>query len=164
MGYANPFFCWGAERAVAASRTAGVDGWIVPDVPTEEANLFTRHLTPAGVAWIPLVAPTTDVHRAQMIVATLRPPFVYYVSVTGVTGARSEFPAAWAAPLDAMRAQCAAPFVVGFGISSVALAREAAAHSDGVVVGSALIDRLASDGTDGPARVAEFLAELRAVV
>lgn len=166
MGYANSFFRMGPKQAAAASREAGVHGWIVPDVPTEEAELFAGPLRDEGLDWIPLVAPTTPVDRAGWIIAQTRPPFVYYVSVTGVTGARRGFSEGWADPLDAMRAAVGAdvPFVVGFGISSPELAREAAGHAAGVVVGSALIDRLAEAPQGGPERVGRFLESLRQAI
>lgn len=164
MGYANPFFRYGLERAAAASAAAGVHGWIVPDVPTEESSRFRTAIEPHGVAWIPLVAPTTPLERAVWIVHETKPPFVYYVSVTGVTGARTGYAPGWAEPLDAMRAASTTPFVVGFGISSPALAREALAHADGVVVGSALIDRMTAAAQDPAAAVAAFLRTLAEVM
>lgn len=164
MGYANPFYRFGPEAAAKASAEAGVHGWIVPDVPTEECALFRGPLRNYGLDWIPLVAPTTSPERAAWIVGETTPPFVYYVSVTGVTGARSGLPEGWAAPLDAMRARSSTPYVVGFGISSGALAAEAAAHAEGVVVGSALIDRIAVGNTEAEARVEAFLRDLREAV
>jgi tryptophan synthase alpha chain len=164
MGYANPFYRYGPEAAARDSAAAGVHGWIVPDVPTEECALFRDPLRAHGLDWIPLVAPTTSAERAAWIVGETTPPFVYYVSVTGVTGARSGFPDGWSAPLDAMRGVASAPFVVGFGISSGPLAAEAAAHAEGVVVGSALIDRIAAAGAAAPAQVESFLRELREAI
>lgn len=164
MGYANPFFQYGIEEAAAESATAGVDAWIVPDVPVEESPLFLTPLRAHGLTLVPLLAPTTPTERAKRIVETMRPAFAYYVSVTGVTGARKGFPPGWHEPVDAMRAGGEVPFVVGFGVSSGELAREARAHADGVVVGSALVDRIAAGGEDVAERVRAFVDELREAV
>lgn len=162
MGYANPFFCFGLRAAAEASADSGVDGWIVPDAPYEEAWRFREHLSAFGVAFVPLLAPTTPIARAAAIVNDLQPPFAYYVSVTGVTGVRAGFEAGWHAPLDALRAEAETPVIVGFGIGDGAAAKAAGQHADGVVVGSALVQRL-SQATDAAA-IAPFIDELRAAL
>jgi len=161
MGYANPFYQMGLDQAAVRSAEAGVDAWIVPDVPFEESRPYAEALGQHGLGFVPLLAPTTPTERAEQIVAKLAPPFVYYVSVTGVTGARKGFTDGWHTPLDALRARTERPFAVGFGISSPQLAAEACAHAEGAVVGSAIIDRLAEGGVEA---AAAFVAELREAI
>ncbi len=165
MGYANPFFRYGIERSARRSAASGVGGWIIPDVPYEESARFREYLDPNGVAFVPLLAPTTPVARAHQILAGLDTPFAYFVSLTGVTGARKGLPDNWHEALDEFRVDGGVPFVVGFGISSGEIAAEAFGHADGVVVGSAVIDRaVGSDPEHRVESVKELVAEIRAAI
>ncbi|RMF17043.1 MAG: tryptophan synthase subunit alpha [Candidatus Dadabacteria bacterium] len=161
MGYANPFHHYGLAETARRSADAGVDGWIVPDVSWEESWRFREHLNANGVAWIPLIAPTTGPQRAAEMLADTRPPFAYYVSVTGVTGVRSGLPEGWDEPYRAIREAAGTPIVLGFGIGNRDSAAGAAAVADGVVVGSAIVSRAATEPADA---VATFVRELRDVV
>jgi len=140
-----------AERAAAA----GVDAVLTVDLPIDELAELAEPLAAKGVAVIPLVAPTSTPERIARLGA-LAPPFVYYISMTGVTGSKAAAPVD-PARLSAIRTAAKAPVAVGFGIRTPADAARFAAIADGVVVGSALVER--SGG--GPAHVAELVTALR---
>lgn len=145
MGYLNPLLAFGEERFFHACRAAGVDGVILPDLPPEEGEELRAHADAAGVAIVPLLAPTSDGSRVE---AALRNAagFVYYVSVTGVTGARAELPLDLAERVTALRRASTLPVAIGFGISSAEQARRLAPLADGLVVGSAIAERLTGPG------------------
>ena len=138
MGYVNPIESLGAVPFARALREAGLSGAIVPDLPMEEAGPLREALAAEGLDLIPLVAPTTGPERMQQIAATAR-GFLYYVSVTGVTGARASLPEDLAARLTALRRVSPAPVAVGFGISKPEQAAALKSQADGVVVGTALV-------------------------
>jgi tryptophan synthase alpha chain len=138
MGYMNPIERMGMAEFVRALQQAGIAGAIVPDLPLEEAGPLRTELAEAGLDLVPLVAPTTGPERAAAIAREAR-GFLYYVSVTGVTGARSELPPELAARLRELRALSKVPVAVGFGISRPEQARALRGLADGVVVGSALV-------------------------
>jgi tryptophan synthase alpha chain len=155
FGYYNPIFVRGEERTVRDAREAGVDGMLVVDLPVDEAATL-RDLAGEVMSVVPLLTPTSSPARvaATKAAVTAHPPgFVYYVSLTGVTGA-AEAPLAEAGARAAeLRAELGVPVVVGFGVDSPAKARAAthprsaghpATGSDGVVVGSALVRLVAS--------------------
>ena len=146
MSYLNPLLALGLERVVERLVRAGVAGLIVPDLPLEEAPPFRAVLERAGVALIPLVAPTTEErHLARL--AELDCGFVYCVSVTGTTGTRARLPAELPGQLRRVRAATRLPVVAGFGISTPEQVRDVCAHCDGVVVGSRLVQAI-RDGED----------------
>ena len=159
FGYYHPIFVMGPAVFAARAAAAGVDAVLTVDLPIDELDELAAPLAAAGVAVIPLVAPTSTPDRIARL-ARLAPPFVYYISLTGVTGARL------AAPVDperlaAIRVASGAPVAVGFGIRTPADARRFAAIADGVVVGTALVDQVAAGGAAGaPARVAALVGEL----
>ena len=138
MGYMNPIERMGTAGFVRALQQAGIAGAIVPDLPLEEAGPLRTEMLQAGLDLVPLVAPTTGPERAAAIEREAR-GFLYYVSVTGVTGARSELPPELAARLRELRALSKVPVAVGFGISRPEQARALRGLADGVVVGSALV-------------------------
>ena len=138
MGYMNPIEAMGSRAFAKALRDAGLCGAIVPDLPLEEAEPVRADLAAEGLDLVPLVAPTTPRERAARIAATAR-GFLYYVSVTGVTGARAALPEDLEARLVELRAVSAAPVAVGFGISRPEHAAALKGKADGVVVGSALV-------------------------
>ncbi len=148
MGYLNPLLSYGEARFARDAKKAGIAGAIIPDLPSEEAVGFSSLLREQGLAFVPLVAPTTPNERATQI-AQLADGFVYYVSVAGVTGARSALPADLAVRIAGVRAAVTpAPLAVGFGISTPEQARQVGSLADGVVVGSALVRALHEGGPD----------------
>jgi tryptophan synthase alpha chain len=120
MGYMNPVERMGTTAFARALAQAGISGAIIPDLPLEEAAPLRNELAAAGIDLVPLVAPTTGPERAAAIAREAR-GFLYYVSVTGVTGARSELPADLTARLRELRALSGVPLAVGFGISRARL-------------------------------------------
>jgi tryptophan synthase alpha chain len=144
FGYANPFFRYGYERLCADAAGAGVDGMLVVDLPFEEADELRVHMAAHGLAFIPLIAPTTPPARAARILDGAG-GFVYYIMVTGVTGARDTVAADLAGHTRALRALTDLPIAAGFGVRDGAQARRAAEAADAVVVGSALVNA-ARDG------------------
>lgn len=166
MGYANPIYAMGEEGFAAACREVGVDGVIIPDLPPEEgAELFER-CRAAGIDPVLLAAPTTTPERMAMLTRETR-GFLYYVSLTGVTGARAALSGGIEAGVRLAReSEASPPICVGFGISTPDHAAEVARYADGVVIGSAIVDRVeASDSrSDAIDRVSRYVAEMKAVL
>jgi len=162
MGYVNPLLSYGEERFLADAQAAGVDALIVPDLPPEEAEELREKARARGIALVHLLAPTSTAARRRQACATAG-GFVYLVSVTGVTGARAELPAELPALLASVRAESPVPVVVGFGVSEPAQARALGPLADGVVVGSAIVRRIAQGGSRAvrAGRVRRFVASLR---
>jgi tryptophan synthase alpha chain len=165
MGHANPFYAMGEHGFVAAAADAGVDGIIVADLPPEEGSSLYAKAEAAGIDGVLLAAPTTSTARAAMLTARTR-GFLYYVSLTGVTGARRKLAADLEAEVRRVRGQSDIPVCVGFGVSTPEQARAIAAYADGVAVGSALVDRIAAAATPAAAveSAAAFVAELKAAL
>jgi tryptophan synthase alpha chain len=143
MGYYNPLLRYGVARACADLAAAGGDGWIIPDMPPEESAELHAAAAAHGLDLIMFVAPTTPDKRIAEIAAQAS-GFIYVVSLTGVTGARSSLSANLGAVLERVRRVSDLPLVVGFGISSAAHVAEVSRIADGAIVGSALIARLES--------------------
>jgi tryptophan synthase alpha chain len=137
FGYFNPIFRYGCERLCADAKRAGVDGLLVVDLPPEEAAELASPAHAQGLDLIYLLAPTTPLERSRMIAASAT-GFLYYVSVTGVTGARSALAFDLEQKVTALKTVTGLPIGVGFGISTPEQAREVARFADAVVVGSAL--------------------------
>jgi len=162
FGYYNPIFRYGPERLAADARRAGVDGLLVVDLPPEEAGELWRPARAAGLDLIFLLAPTSDEHRVRAVLRRAS-GFVYYVSMTGVTGSRAITPTDVRATLEWMRTRCRLPIGVGFGITSAAEAAAVAAFADAVIVGTSIM-RLVEEhqhATDLPQRVGAFVRELK---
>jgi tryptophan synthase alpha chain len=140
MGYLNPILAYGLERFVADSTAAGVDGFIVPDLPPEESGDLEAACQHHELALIHLVAPTSPPERVALVSERAR-GFIYLVSVTGITGARATLPPDLAAFVARVRAVTTLPLAVGFGIQSPEQARAVGRLADGVIVGSALVER-----------------------
>jgi tryptophan synthase alpha chain len=156
MCYANPLVARGAERFAGELAERGISGLIVPDLPLEEADEVRAACDGAGVALVPLVAPTSTDGRLAQIGARAR-GFIYTVSVTGTTGERAAGGGDAAALLARVKAASPVPVALGFGISTPdQAAAAAAAGADGVIVGSRLV-RVATEAVDAgedPARAA----------
>lgn len=141
MGSFNPVLAMGTARFLERARSAGVDGLIISDLPLDEAGDFSQAAQQHGIDVILLAAPTTSKERLVALGKATR-GFLYFVSVKGVTGQRTELPSDLPARLDAVREASPVPVAVGFGISTPDQARALAAHADAVVVGSALVQAI----------------------
>ncbi len=166
MGYLNPILSYGVTRFCVDAQAAGVDGLIVVDLPSEEADLLLPDATAHGLDLIRLVAPTTDVDRLPKVLDGSS-GFVYYVSITGITGTRSASAESLAAAIPLVRRATNLPIAIGFGVRSPAQAAEAVRVADAAVVASALIETLAGSldekGRAGPDTVRLVLDQVRAL-
>jgi tryptophan synthase alpha chain len=141
MGYYNPIYIYGVDRFLSHAKAAGVDGLIVVDLPPEEDEELCLPALKAGLNFIRLATPTTDDKRLPKVLSNTS-GFVYYVSMTGITGAVLPDTGGIAAAVARIKRHTALPVAVGFGVKTAAQARAVAAGADGVVVGSALIEAL----------------------
>ncbi len=141
MGYYNPIYIYGVEHFLADAKSAGVDGLIVVDLPPEEDDELCVPALRAGLNFIRLATPTTDDKRLPAVLANTS-GFVYYVSVTGITGSASADSKVVGEAVARIKRHTRLPVCVGFGIRTPEAARAIAANSDGAVVGSALVDAL----------------------
>ncbi|OGP70352.1 MAG: tryptophan synthase subunit alpha, partial [Deltaproteobacteria bacterium RBG_13_58_19] len=158
MGYYNPILQYGLERTAKEAKRLGVDGFIIPDLPLEEAAPWRRAAVAAGLAPIFLAAPTSGAARIKKA-GRLTRGFLYYVSVTGITGARQALPGELVAALKEVRALVKCPLAVGFGISTPEQVQGLAPYVDGVVVGSAIVQRVAKlKGAELIKEVGDFIA------
>lgn len=163
MGYFNPVFRYGAERFAHDAAAAGVDGLLLVDLPPEEADEVHGALQAAGLRLITLLAPTTPPSRRGRLAAAGE-GYLYYVSMTGVTGSKTVDAAAIAEEVTALREQSPVPVAVGFGITTPADAAAIGRFADGVVVGSALVRIIETRGRDADLlpEVRRFIAGLKA--
>ena len=156
MGYYNPMLAYGLARLAAEAAQAGADGFIVPDLPPEEAAEMEAALGEHGLPLVRMLAPTTPPERAARVLAGAK-GFMYLVSLTGVTGARSEVAAGLEAFVARTRAMAGdLPLCVGFGISTPEQAGAVGALADGIIVGSACVKAL--ENAADPGREAEAFA------
>jgi tryptophan synthase alpha chain len=170
MGYYNPIYIYGVERFLADARAAGVDGLIVVDLPPEEDTELCLPALKAGLNFIRLATPTTDDKRLPAVLANTS-GFVYYVSITGITGAAAPDAGRVAAAVARIKRHTALPVAVGFGVKDAASAAAIARGAQAVVVGSALVEKVRSSldaaGKATPATaaaVANLVTELAAGV
>jgi tryptophan synthase alpha chain len=162
MGYFNPVFRYGAAKFAGDAAAAGVDGILLVDLPPEEAGEFMTAAAAAGLDVISLLTPTSDEKRIDKV-ARRGSGFIYYVSVTGVTGARQNVADSLFGKVTEIRSRSALPVAVGFGISDPAQAARVAGVADGVVVGSAIVKLFEEfSGNDLKKRVRGFVADLKA--
>ena len=162
MGYYNPILAYGVEKFVNDAADAGADGFIVPDLPPEEAYELKRAAEQRGLAVILFLAPTSNRRRIELVVSEAV-GFIYMVSVAGVTGARSKVNEDLAQKVTYLQAKSKLPVAVGFGISAPGQAAEVASYADGIIVGSALIDAV-DRASNKPAAAAEFVRSLESVL
>jgi tryptophan synthase alpha chain len=166
MGYYNPILAFGLEHFCEAAAIAGISGLIVPDLPPEEAEPLLLSANRAGICLIFLVTPTSTAERLARVAAAAerqQSGFVYCVSLSGVTGARSELPAHLPDFLARVRAQIHLPLAVGFGVSTPAHVAALAEMADGAVIASKLIDMLDHAPTgQGVAETVRYFETLRA--
>ena len=141
MGYYNPIYIYGVDRFLVDARSAGVDGLIVVDLPPEEDEELCLPALKAGLNFIRLATPTTDDKRLPAVLANTS-GFVYYVSITGITGSAAPDPGQVTAAVSRIKRYTRLPVAVGFGVRTAEQAAAIAAGADGVVVGSALVSAL----------------------
>jgi tryptophan synthase alpha chain len=170
MGYYNPIYIYGVGKFLADAKTAGIDGLIVVDLPPEEDEELCLPALKAGLNFIRLATPTTDDKRLPAVLANTS-GFVYYVSITGITGMAAPDTSAVTAAVTRIKRHTKLPVAVGFGVKSAEQARTIAQGADGVVVGSALIDVLRATldangkaGTNSVDAVTRLVASLAAGV
>ncbi len=170
MGYCNPLFQYGVEKFARDAADAGIDGTIIPDLPIDEAGEWAKAARENNICNIFLVAPNTPDARMKKI-AKASKGFIYYVSVTGITGARSDLPPELSQGLSHVRNLTSKPVAVGFGISEPGQVEMLSAVADGVIVGSAIVRIIEehlienengySAGPDTVKRVGEFVHGLK---
>lgn len=158
MGYFNPLMTYGLQRFAHDAAQAGASGFIIPDLPPEEAGEFAGYCVENGLALIPMLSPNSTPERIKQVTAHAQ-GFVYLVSVTGVTGARDSLPPDLEAYIRRVRELTGLPLAVGFGISRPEQAQSVAQIADGIIVGSALVRTM---GSGGPTAVRDLAASLRA--
>jgi tryptophan synthase alpha chain len=141
MTYYNPVFALGEDRFIRLAVACGVDGVIIPDLPFDEGKNFTLKAAKAGLHNISFVSPVTSPSRIKLISRKSR-GFIYYISLTGVTGMRGSLPAGLKKNIALIKRSTKTPVCVGFGVSNAALAKEAGRACDGVIVGSAIVSRI----------------------
>jgi tryptophan synthase alpha chain len=158
MGYYNPIYSRGVDRFLADAKAAGIDGLIVVDLPPEEDAELCLPAQAAGLNFIRLATPTTDAKRLPKVLQNTS-GFVYYVSVTGITGAAAAVATDVAPEVARIKRSTDLPVIVGFGITTPEQARSIASVADGAVVGSAIVKDI---GAGMP--VAEILTRIKALV
>ena len=157
MGYYNPIYHYGVDKFIAEAKQVGVDGLIIVDLPAEEDGELCLPAMQAGLNFIRLATPTTDDKRLPHVLNNTS-GFVYYVSITGITGAAAPQQQAVADNIARIKQQTQLPVCVGFGIRTPEQAAALAASSDGVVVGSALVDVIAETAENRADTVKQVLA------
>lgn len=158
MGYANPILAYGTARFVQDAAQAGANGFIVPDLPPEEAGELEVLCQQHGLALTYLLSPNSSEARIKLVTRKTT-GFTYLVSVTGITGARAALPLALGNFVRRVRAQANGPLAVGFGISTREQVQAVGELADGVIVGSALI-RAVGDAADKPEAAYRFVREI----
>lgn len=160
MGYANPMTIRGADWFAAQCQSAGIDGVICVDIPPEEDEELGPALRAAGISLIRLATPTTDAARLPAVLDGAS-GFLYYVSVAGITGLQQAAQGNIEAAVARLKAATDLPVAVGFGVRTPAQAAAIGAVADGVIVGSAIVDLIATHGVNSAGPVRDFIAALR---
>jgi tryptophan synthase alpha chain len=159
MTYFNPVFKYGVEDFVGNARVAGVDGVIIPDLPPDEAKNFIRLSRKASLDTIFLLAPTSTDERIRKV-SKASSGFIYYVSMTGITGANLSLDGSMETLISSIRKFTDKPIAVGFGVSTPDEASMVSKLADGVIVGSAIVKRL----HEAPDELKDYLASLREAI
>lgn len=162
FGYFNPIFAYGTQKFAKAAAKAGVDGVLVVDLPPEEAHELRQYSDGAGIDFISLIAPTTGAVRERQIAGSAT-GFLYYVSITGVTGTAAPVIAEIKKSVDRINKITKLPIAVGFGITAPVQAREIGKVADGVIVGSAVV-KLIDENKNNPNLekiVADFVSKIK---
>jgi tryptophan synthase alpha chain len=162
MGYYNPILSYGPDKFVADCKKTEVDGIICADLPPDEAQALIRLTRKAEIGLIFLLAPTSTPERIKLV-SRMSYPFIYYVSVTGVTGARKSLPSDIRTKIKQIRRGTKKPVCLGFGVSNAAQAKEVLPFVDGVIVGSALLNCIEKAGRNYLGAAKKFTASLAAV-
>lgn len=165
MSYYNPIYQYGLEEFSKDAAGVGVDGVIISDLPPEEAADWKKAASGVGLDTIFLAAPTSTEERIKTIIASSS-GFIYYVSVTGVTGARTALPSGILSSLKRIKQKSKKPVAVGFGISTPEQARKLSQRADGIIVGSALV-RIIEENTGKPTLISaagNFIASLKKAI
>ncbi|MEJ2066619.1 MAG: tryptophan synthase subunit alpha [Deltaproteobacteria bacterium] len=162
FGYYNPILSYGTERFAARAKETGVDGILVVDLPPEEAHELRQYTDPQGIDFISLIAPTTGTERMKMI-ASDASGFLYYISITGVTGTAKPQVEEVAKDIQRIRTVTELPLIVGFGISTPQQASQIAPYADGIVIGSAVVQMIEehADKFDLVTHVAHYAKEIK---
>jgi tryptophan synthase alpha chain len=165
FGYFNPIFAYGVERFAHAAQKAGVDGILVVDLPPEEAGELRMHTDAASLDFIALVAPTTGRDRLKTILLNAT-GFIYYISITGVTGTAVPKIEDIQREVGKIRKLTKMPIAVGFGISSATQAKNIAAFADGVVIGSAVVKMIHENRNKGNLAgiIADYAKDIKKVL
>ncbi|MFH2068729.1 MAG: tryptophan synthase subunit alpha [Candidatus Omnitrophota bacterium] len=162
MGYYNPILSCGLTNFIAGCKKAGVDGLICPDLPPDEAQELLRLIQKTEIGLIFLLAPTSTPERIKLVSKTSY-PFIYYVSVTGVTGARRSLPEDVRNKIAQIRRYTGKPVCLGFGVSNASQAKEVLPFVDGVIIGSALLDCIEKAGKNYLSAAKKFTVSLAKV-
>ncbi|MFD2740315.1 tryptophan synthase subunit alpha [Sulfitobacter aestuarii] len=157
MGYYNPIYSMGVDKFLPAAKEAGIDGLIIVDLPPEEDIELCLPAQDAGLNFIRLATPTTDDKRLPRVMQNTS-GFVYYVSITGITGAAQAEAADVRPEVERIKAAADLPVIVGFGVTTPQKARAIAEVADGVVIGSAIVNKIA--GGESTEDVLRFVASL----
>ncbi|MBU0468410.1 MAG: tryptophan synthase subunit alpha [Candidatus Omnitrophica bacterium] len=162
MTYYNPVFHYGEEKFVEDARKCGVDGLIIPDLPHQEAKILIASAKKNGVSTILFLTPTTTKKRMKEVV-DVATGFIYYVSLTGVTGERKALPTDVAGHVKAAKKISTKPICIGFGISNAAQVKAMSKIADGVIVGSAIVKEINKNAgrKDIVKKVSSYVAKLR---
>lgn len=161
FSYFNPILAFGCEAFARRAAHSGVDGVLVVDLPWEESGELRKHTGPLGLKFISLLAPTSGPERIGRIAKTVS-GFLYYISITGVTGTAAPVAERIEADIREIRKNTGVPVVAGFGISEASSAREIAQRADGIVIGSAIM-KIIAENRDGDMlqKIREFAAGIR---
>ncbi len=166
MGYANPVYAYGLEKFVGDAHASGVDGLIIADLPPEEDTELRSFAVKKNIDVIRLLTPTTDEKRLPVVLNGAS-GFLYYVSVAGITGTKQAGVESVRRAVDAIRPHTNLPIGVGFGIATPEQAQEIAKHADAVIVGSAIVNRIAANLDDAgkakPGLVGDVLGFIQAL-
>lgn len=160
MTYANPVFHYGADRFFKNASEAGADGIIIPDCPFEERHEFDEVAAKYGMDFISMIAPTSEDRIKE--IASQAKGFIYVVSSLGVTGVRSEIKTDLESIVKLIKEATDTPAAIGFGISTPEQAAKMSKVADGVIVGSAMVRIVASEGVNAPEKLAEYVRKMKA--